>query len=332
MEHKLLVLCDPEEDYAQHMAEFLRKRKDALWEVVVYTRPEELKKLNRPIDVLVIAESVYGGFVEDMSIRLIVLLNESGILREDKVLNIDKYQEAAKVHQILRSHYQAEEQDGLLLAKSEERTQIIGMYSPVKRCLQTTFALTYGQLLAQKHATLYLSFEYFAGRQEWEEGVKDGLSKLLYFLPQEKNFLAHLKSLTRTVGGLDYITPMENGENLLYVNAQDWLKLIRAIVDSGEYEYIILDLSENLQGMFELLRLCSRVYTIVKEDAAAQGKILQYEQLLQLQHCEDVKKRTSKCLLPIFRKLPDTMEQYTKGELAEYVKELLYKGGVTGGL
>ncbi len=332
MEHKLLVLCDPEEDYAQHMADFLCRRKDALWEVVVYTKPEELEKLEQSIDVLLIAESVYGAFVESLHAGLVVLLNESGILQGDTVLNVDKYQEAAKVHQAVWTHYIAEEQERMPMVKEGGSTKIIGMYSPVKRCLQTTFALTYGQLLARKHTTLYLSFEYFVGRQEWAEGVEDGLSKLLYFLPQEKSFVAHMKSLTRNVGGLDYITPMENGENLLYVNGQEWLRLIRAIADSGEYEYIILDLSEHLQGMFELLRLCNKVYTIVKEDAIAQGKILQYEQLLQLQHYEDVKSRTAKCCLPIFRKLPDTLEQYTKGELAEYVKGLLYKGGVADGL
>lgn len=332
MEHKLLVLCDPEEDYAQHMADFLCKKKEALWEVLVYTRPEELEKINKSIDILLIAESVYGAYVENLPIKLTVLLNESGILKGDAILNIDKYQEAAKVHQAVWTHYMAEEQEGMPIVKEGGRARIIGMYSPVKRCLQTTFALTYGQLLARKHPTLYLSFEYFAGRQEWAEGVEDGLSKLLYFLPQDKNFVAHMKSLTRTVGGLDYITPMENGENLLYVSTQEWLRLIQTIADSGEYEYIILDLSEHLQGMFEVLRLCSKIYTIVKEDTAAQGKILQYEQLLQLQHYEDVKNRTSKCCLPSFRKLPGTLEQYTKGELAEYVKALLYEGGAANGL
>ena len=52
MEHKLLVLCDPEEDYAQHMADFLCKRKEAVWEVIVYTKPEELGHLKKDIEVL----------------------------------------------------------------------------------------------------------------------------------------------------------------------------------------------------------------------------------------------------------------------------------------
>ena len=44
MEHKLLVLCDPEEDYAQHMADFLRRKKDMDWEVRIFTVQEELHK------------------------------------------------------------------------------------------------------------------------------------------------------------------------------------------------------------------------------------------------------------------------------------------------
>ena len=44
MEHKLLVLCDPEEDYAQHMADFLRRKKDMDWEVRIFTVQEKLQK------------------------------------------------------------------------------------------------------------------------------------------------------------------------------------------------------------------------------------------------------------------------------------------------
>lgn len=332
MKHKLLVLCDPEEDYAQHMADYLCKRKEGLWEVLVYTRPEDLSYIDRSIDVLLIAESVYEIFAGRVTAGLTVLLNESGVLCGEDIINVNKYQEAEKVHRAIYKHYTEEKQEEVPIVQGENHTKIIGMYSPIKRCLQTTFALTYGQLLAGKHTTLYLSFEYYTWRQEWEDGAEDGLSKLLYFLPQEKNFTACMKSLIRKVGGLDYITSMERGENLLYVSAQEWLRLIQTIADSGEYEYIILDLSENLQGLFELLRLCNRIYTIVKEDNSARSKILQYEQLLQLQHYEDVRSRTAMCCLPVFHKLPDTLEQYTKGELAEYVKELLYKGEEAYGL
>lgn len=325
MEHKLLVLCDPEEDYLQHMADFLRRKKPAPWEVVAYTKPEELLKFEKEIDILIISESAYGAFVETMAVKLPILLNESGVVQGQIPVNIDKYQEAEKVHQAIWSHYMEKEADELSELKTTSNTKFIGMYSPVRRCLQTTFALTYGQLLAEKHRTLYVSFEYYGQRQEWAESLEDGLSKLLYFLQEENHFLSHVRTVVQKVGKLDYVASMVNGQNLLYVTAQEWQKLLKQLAEIGEYEFIILDLNESMQGLFEVLRICSRVYTIIKEDSLAKCKVEQYEQLLSLQEYGDVKQKTVKYILPIFRKLPGNMEQFTKGELAEYVKELLYK-------
>ena len=75
--------------------------------------------------------------------------------------------------------------------------------------------------------------------------------------------------------------------------------------------------------MFEILRACDHIYTMVLEEPAAQQKICAYEQMLLLQEYEDVKKKTSKCKLPVFRKLPEHLEQYTKGELADYIRGML---------
>lgn len=325
MEHKLLVLCDPEEDYLQHMAEYLRKNKQAPWEVIAYTKPEELLKLEENIEILIISESAYEVFVDELPVKLLVLLNESGVIQGQISVNIDKYQEAEKVRQAVWTYYMEQEEDLLPGLAAKNNTQFIGMYSPVRRCLQTTFALTYGQLLAEKYRTLFLSFEYYGDRPEWTDAEQDALSKLLYFLQEEKGFLLHTKAVIRRMGNLDYVAPMLNGQNLLFVTVQEWLKLLQKLAESGEYRYIIMDLSENMQGLFEILRSCSRVYTIVKEDPIARCKITQYEQLLSLQEYEDVKRKTAKYVLPLFRKLPSEVEHYTKGELAEYIRELLYK-------
>ncbi len=328
MEHKLLVLCDPEEDYAQHMAEFLCKRKEAVWEVIVYTKPEELHDLKEEIEVLLIAESAYGQFVKELSAKLVIMLNESGVINAKDVMNVDKYQEAEKVHQALWARYLELEQDATPMLKVTKKTKFIGMYSPVRRCLQTTFALTYGQLMAEKHPTLYLSFEYYGSYAQWGDCIEDGMAKLLYYLPEEKGFQTRRKAVTNRVGGLDYITPMINGQNLLFVTGNEWTKLLHKIAESGVYEYIILDLSESIQGLFDILQMCERIYTIEKDDLAAKGKVLQYEQLLSMQKLSGLRERTSKFHLPAFRKLPQEIEQYTKGALAEYVKELIHREAI----
>lgn len=327
MKHKLLVFCDLEEDYAQHMSEYLSRTGDFPWEIAVYTKIEELQCLAAKIDVLLISESAYEALQGEVPADRLIILCESGLLRKDTAVQIDKYQSAEKVKSSLINIIMDDEAWSFRMHK-REKAKLIGMYSPVRRCLQTTFALTYGQLLAEKHRTLYLSFEYYDGKQEWQEGKQEDLSELLYFLQEEDSFLVHMKAIVQRKGSLDLVAPMMNGQNLLHVTLQDWLKLIQNISESGEYEYIILDLSESIQGLLEILRLCSRVYTIIKEDKVAKCKLTRYEKLLTMQEYEDIKKKTSKCILPFFRKLPEQPEQYTKGELAEYVRELLFREGI----
>lgn len=326
MEHKILALCDPETDYAGQLSAYLQSYREFPWEVEVYTGISQLAEgeKQREIDLLVVAESVY---VPELPVEaaVIVLLNESGLVRWSSLKNVDKYQPAENVLRELLEIYMEREENFYPRLSSGQKTRIVGMYSPVRRCLQTSFALTYGQFLAQKHRTLYLNFEHYAGVPELlpEEGGRD-LSTLLYYMKADQSkFVLRMKVLVQKKGQLDYIAPAYMGQNLVYITVQEWQQLLWRIGESGEYDYIILDLSENMQGLLEILRRCSRVYMLVKEDPIARCKIDQYEQILSLYEYEDVRKKTRKCSLPLFRHLPDQIEQYTRGDLAKYVRELI---------
>lgn len=331
MENKLLVLCDPEEDYALHMADFLRRKKDMDWDVRIFTGLDELLKFcqEETIEILLVAETAYGEAIKELAVRLPVLLNESGIIREKNLANIDKYQPAEQVWQEMLALYMEKNGERYPKVGGCKRGKIIGLYSPIRRCLQSTFALTLGQLIAEKHPVLYVSFEYFAGLEEWQDRNRKDLSVLLYYQQNRPDtFGVQLQALVHKVGKLDYVTPILNGENLLYITPEQWKSLIQELLNTGDYEYIVLDLSESIQGLFEILRLCHKVYTIVREDSKALQKMYRYEQLLSLLEYEDIKAKTAKCHLPLFRKLPGEVENYTKGELAEYIQELLEKEGI----
>ena len=76
--------------------------------------------------------------------------------------------------------------------------------------------------------------------------------------------------------------------------------LIEKIAALGGYDYIILDLSESIQGTFEILNMCDRIYTIIGEDDHARAKLAQYEELLAAYSYEAVLEKTSRQLLPHF--------------------------------
>lgn len=107
------------------------------------------------------------------------------------------------------------------------------------------------------------------------------------------------------------------------IRAEEWTEMLSRIARSGEYEYIILDLSESIQGLVEMLRMCFKIFTLTRDDRFSRGKLAQYERMLTMSEYEDILNRTSKYKPPRFRKIPDEIELLTKGELADYVRRII---------
>lgn len=320
----LLLLCDTEEEYAELFGEYLKTQRELPWEVRIYTDVAELlqKEKKSGAAMLVASENAYCEEMKTLHAGQIVILNESGLVRWDKLRNVNKYQQANRVVRELLESYMENAEIQLPRLKKDLRTKFIGMYSPVKRCMQSSFALTMSQMLAGAAPTLYLNFEHYAGITELlpDRQTRD-LADLLYFLTaEEEKFRLRLRTMIQRRSSLDYIPPMKIGHNLLTITGNEWMHLLQRIGELGEYEYVVLDLSENMQGLFDILRMCTRVFTLTQSDKISRCKLMQYEELLA--HCEyeDVLEKTRRCCPPVIKKLPETLEQYTRGELAEFVK------------
>ena len=325
-EEKLLVLCDEEEEYARLLTDFLQKQRDLPWIIHTYTSIDDLMRSEKePVMLLAVSESAYSEALQALQPLRTVILNESGVIRWKEVPCVDKYQAAGEVLKYLLQIYMEVADTGLPRLRQGCRTKFIGNYSPVHRSMQTSFALTMSQMLAREHATLYLNFEHYAGIGELLPDLQTlDLADLLYFLnAEQEKFRLRLQTMLRHVGNLDYIPPMKSGQNLLTVQTAEWLGLLQKIEELGEYEYVILDLSESMQGLFEILRLCRRVYTLTREDRIAKAKLLQYEQLLSLYGYGDVLEKTRQPSLPQIRRLPEELEQLTRGELAALAEGLI---------
>lgn len=325
-EGKILVLCDTEEEYAQLMTDFLQKQKDLPWVLRTYTNVQDLLKEELDaVALLVVAESAYSENLQQLAPSRLVVLNESGLMRWENLCYVDKYQKAENVLRYLLEIYMDIAENPLPRLQKSCKTVFIGNYSPVHRSMQTSMALTLSQMLAQEHATLYLNFEHYAGLPELVPDKQTyDIADLLYFLGTEKEkFRLRLQTMIKRIGQLDYVPPMKSGQNLLTVTAAEWLGFFQKIEELGEYEYVVLDLSESMQGLFQILRLCRKVFTVTREDRIAQSKLLQYEQLLSLCEYEDVLEKTKRLSLSHIRRLPEELEQLTKGDLAEIVKGLM---------
>ena len=323
----VLVLCDEEEEYAHLMSDYLRAHRELPWGVHTYTSAEKMMQgeAGCQIDLMVVAERSYREQMDKLHPVRTIILTECGLSGWENFEYVDKYQQAQHVLQRILEIYIEIADTGYMPVMHSGETCFVGIYSPVRRCFQTTFALAMSQMLAEKKRTLYLNFEHFCGISELaaEVGARD-LADLLYFLMADKEkFMLRLQAMVQHRGSLDYIPPMKSGQNLLTVSAQEWEQLLKKIADLNLYQYVILDLSESMQGLFDILRFCTVIFTLTKEDRIAQGKLDEYERILQAYAYEDVVQKTRKYLIPQVRKIPNTLDQYTKGELADFIRKII---------
>lgn len=325
MKRNRLAICDPEQEYAYRLMEALSRKEDFPYEILTFTSVDRLYTglTERPAQLLLIAQSVFREEMKNWPAEQIVVLCESETFPETDVSAISKYSSVTKIRKKMMEMAAA---SGNLppSAKIDRPVRLLGIYSPVKRCLQTTFAFVLGQFLARSHNVLYLNFESYAGLDSMlSRSFETDFSNLLYYLQDSPETLQNrLYQMTENINGMDMIPPAFSGFDIFRMRWEEWERLFETL-ESSKYEYVILDLSDGVQGLFEMLRRCSRIYTIVREDGFAQAKCRQYEDILRKADYADVLEKTKKVQIPVLKRLPRDLNHLTNCELEEFVERLV---------
>lgn len=328
MKKNMIAFCDSEDNYREEFMNYLKQVRELPFDVAVFSDTEELKEFcsRENPQLLVLSERVYEEELEQCG--NVVVLDESP--GGTYPCGIHKYQSADTIVKELTAYYMEKAAVSMAGAAGERHSKLIGIYSPIKRCLQTSTALVLGQLLAKEKRVLYLNFEHYSGfRKLTERDFAVDLIDLIYYMKHAKEKLIYrLQSMIQTINGLDYIPPAVSFQDMNEIPAGEWLELLDEIGRNSRYDYLILDLNESLAGIFEILQSCDYIYTIEKNDGMAYAKISQYEELLMRKEYTDILEKTKKVQLPYFRHLPLQIEQLLYSELAEYMKTLIQTEGL----
>lgn len=325
MDKRILAIFDSEEGYAYRLMEFISGKTNLPFEIYVFTKENKFYSCakNQDIECLLISESVYKKEVDTLKIPHIIILSESGENLNKTLHHVNKYQSCENIfHQIIEYYTNHSENIPSVIGTNMKNMEVIGIYTPVGRCLQTTFSLTLGQMLARGNKVLYLNFEIYSGLSKMLcRNFNNDLSDLMYYFScAREKLLYRLESMVETVNGLDFIPPTEIYQNLADIKGEQWLDLFQEIERTGKYDYLILDLTDGVMDLWEVLRGCDYVYTIAREDGLSIAKIEQYEKVLNKVGYGDINAKTIKWKLPIFKQLPVRFEELTYGELATYIK------------
>lgn len=330
MKGKLLVIFDKDSLYAARLQQFLCKREGNHFKIISFTNEDDLRKAfekngNVKPEILLVAESVFHKELSEIGAKHLFILNESGLKKYPEYANLNKYQSASTLFQQVLLEYADKEKEVIPRFYGNKRAKIIGVYTPITRCLQTGFSLALSTILGKKGRTLYINFEQYSGFSKlFQKGYLKDLSDLVYFFTYSRDkFLYWLEGVIEHFGQIDYIPPVLTASSLLEVSADVWSDMLEFLSFEAGYDYIVLDLSESVRGIFQILNMCHRVYTITREDVVSTAKLIQFKEVLEGSQYVSIKERIRYLKFPTFASKDLVFEDMVYGDLYAYVEELL---------
>ena len=189
----ILAVCDAEEEYASKLTDYLNLKEGFPFQVRYFSTPERLVQFSKQqtVDVALVCEE-YGKVLRNkMEIPAVIILSKEKRIGEESEEVVWKYQSCEVLMKEILQILATEPEVGSHILRTVQ-LKIIGLYSPVKRSLQTTFGLTLGQLLAKKGKVLYINLEGFSGLNVMlKHNFRRDLSDLLYYLQNGKLGLSY---------------------------------------------------------------------------------------------------------------------------------------------
>lgn len=287
MNDGLVAIVDSEEAYAVKLADYFKAKSGLGYNVQVFTSIYSYLEFdkNNYTDILIISY-IYGDFLSGLlHTEQIYILSENSVdITLSEFVSIYKYQSTDNIIREVMTNYSAASSENSIISIKNACSKIYSVYSPVKRCGKTTFALAMGCLLAREESTLYLTLEEYSPLSFYTGADYSGnLSDLIYFYRQNPyNLDKKLLALSHSLHSLDFIPPIHFSSDFKCMKSGDWLDLFRAIASLGVYKNIILDLSDSSVDIFPLLDLSDIIYFPVLKDSLSMEKINNFKNVIRL--------------------------------------------------
>lgn len=336
----IIAIFDSEADYALKLAEYFNLKSGLNYSVSVFTDYNSLKNYvsENYIEILLISEEFCTYIEEFQNVPNIFILTEGNIYTALKeYASLYKYQPTDSILRDVMSCYASYSPGENKMLSTASPAKITGIYSPVKRCGKTSFALAYGCISSLTENCLYINFEEYSGFSFFVNDVPIGdLSDLLYFYRQNPlNIDKKLIALSHTYHNLNYIPPMQFSYDIKNMETSDLNNFIQAIAETEHFQNIILDISDSLKDVPGILNICDKIFMPTTKDPISQLKVDDFFKSIAALCSSSIKDKTEILTLPyadphIFSDSDqkdtyssDFMENLLFSEFGNYIREFL---------
>ncbi len=346
-----IILYDTNVEYAKNLADYSIGKttyRTSNYNIVVFTELNSLgdfvKKNSNCLLVMsedIIRDEKAMDIIRELSSIGIVIISEDNrqILEYSTVFRYSKadyvLSELEKVFMESLNKSEDGKNNIYHVSASNKKTKIIGVYSPVKRCGKTSFAITLAQVLGTQGQVLYLNFEDIAvlGKIDCLQSDTNLSEILYYYIADRAQAVNRIRTAIHKFKGIDYIPPVTFSTDIQCIDADIVIGVIQCIMEELEYNSIILDISSLIKEYPTLLEFCDIVYMPVLDDYISVQKVSEFFNRMILLGKADIADIIQKVTVPMLEDAGDERyyDRLLFGGLGDYIRSLLLNGDTMEG-
>ena len=159
-----LAVFDNDENYTESFLEYIEEKKGMPFEIQVFTKQESLLQYleSREPQLLLVASDVMCHEIEKVNReKIVILAGEEVSSSFSEYRTIYKYQSMENViHQVI-DYYIDITKDSIFVPVTKNKSEIIGIYSPVGNVGKTAVAWAMAQTLGADYTVLYINMQEY---------------------------------------------------------------------------------------------------------------------------------------------------------------------------
>ena len=260
MKNLEIALCDLDSNYVLKFANHLMMKVNV--GVHIFTTPEGFFSDETDFDVAVMTEEfeeISGFRPKGMIGHKYFLTEDSANVTEDfiyKFQAVDKIlDEITELREVTKS--------SISIKNSNEKSKLIGVYSPVNHELQLPFSMALGQAYRTGGKVLFVDLEEISimpnliGRN-----CERNLMDLLYLLNTNTEDMENsLSEYVRSFMGFDYIEPFWNPNEISEIDEDTWDRFFEMLVKT-DYDVVVVLFGRAINGFARYIERLNRLFVL----------------------------------------------------------------------
>jgi hypothetical protein len=310
--------------------EYFKKKRDFGFELVIFTCAESLEDylLKHVVDILLLGENTQPQEYKSDNIRHIFrLADKTGVYQENGYTVINKYQMVQAIISDIKADYVRHESEAG--NSKPDSVKVVSIFSPVQDLDTLSFAWSAGLLLSEQTRTLLVLLELLPVQViSTTDYSNQPLTELIYYIKENMDINARLKSLVCYQGSLAYVSGIANGADILALSKEDILRWVTVLKTQSEYDEIIFYVCSNSEAAQELINISDTVLFSFKDSLYANSLYKEWAAQLERTGVSLLQNKFIRLTLPeetVINRLPVTALELTGTDCWDYAKQQLDK-------